>query len=95
MKELTENLDLIYSADEWYPYTYQAIKTGVPTIVMEWENIPFNPEGFPYSKIKKFNREHAAHFVAITQKAKEALMIEGLAADRISVVPAGLDCENI
>ncbi len=93
-KKLCKNLDLIYSADEWYPYTYQAIKSGIPTIVMEWENIPFNPEGFPYSKIKKFNREHAAHFVAITQKAKEALMIEGLAADRISVVPAGLDCKT-
>ncbi len=94
LKKLTKDLDLIYSADEWYPYTYQAIKTGVPTIVMEWENIPFNPEGIPYSKIKKFNREHATHFVAITQKAREALIIEGLAADRISVVPAGLDCEK-
>ncbi len=94
LKKLTKDLDLIYSADEWYPYTYQAIKTGVPTIVMEWENIPFYPEGIPYLKIKKFNREHATHFVAITQKAKEALIMEGLRADRISVVPAGLDCEK-
>ncbi len=94
LKKLTKDIDLVYSADEWYPYTYQAIKTGIPTIVMEWENIPFIPEGIPYSKIKKFNREHAAHFVAITQKAKEALILEGLTADRISIVPAGLDCEK-
>jgi alpha-maltose-1-phosphate synthase len=94
LKKLTKDLDLIYSADEWYPYTYQAIKTGIPTIVMEWENIPFIPEGIPYSKIKKYNREHATHFVAITQKAKEALIIEGLEPDRISIIPAGLDCEK-
>jgi glycosyltransferase involved in cell wall biosynthesis len=94
LKKLTADLDVIYSADMWYPYTYQAVKTGIPTIVMEWENIPKNVEALPYSKIKKYNREHATHFVAITEKAKEALIIEGVGPDRISVVPAGLDCER-
>jgi glycosyltransferase involved in cell wall biosynthesis len=94
LKKLTADLDIIYSADMWYPYTYQAVKTGIPTIVMEWENIPKNVEALPYSKIKKYNREHATHFVAITEKAKEALIIEGVGPDRISVVPAGLDCER-
>ena len=94
LKKLTADLDIIYSADMWYPYTYQAVKTGIPTIVMEWENIPKNVEAFPYSKIKKYNREHATHFVAITEKAKEALVIEGVDPNRISVVPAGLDCER-
>jgi glycosyltransferase involved in cell wall biosynthesis len=92
LKKLTADLDIIYSADMWYPYTYQAVKTGIPTIVMEWENIPKNVEALPYSKIKKYNREHATHFVAITEKAKEALIIEGVGPNRISVVPAGLDC---
>ena len=94
LKKLTSDLDIIYSADTWYPYTYQAIKTGIPTIIMEWENIPRNVEGLPYSKIKKYNREHATHFVAITEKAKEALIIEGVEPNRISVVPAGIDCER-
>ena len=94
LKKLTSDLDIIYSADMWYPYTYQAVKTGIPTIVMEWENIPKNVETLPYSKIKKYNREHAKHFIAITEKAKEALIIEGVGPDRISVVPAGIDCER-
>jgi starch synthase len=94
LKKLTADLDIIYSADMWYPYTYQAVKTGIPTIVMEWENIPRNVEALPYSKIKKYNREHATHFVAITEKTKEALVIEGVNPNRISVVPAGLDCER-
>ena len=94
LKKLTADLDIIYSADEWYPFTYQAVKTGIPTIVMEWENIAFNPEVIPYSKIRKYNHEHAKHFVAITEKAKDALVFEGVAPDRISIVPAGLDCEK-
>jgi glycosyltransferase involved in cell wall biosynthesis len=94
LKKLTVDLDIIYSADVWYPYTYQALKTGLPTIVMEWENLPFSYEYFPYSRIKKYNRKHATHFVAITEKAKDALVIEGVDPDRISVLPAGIDCET-
>ena len=56
-------------------------------------NIPFNFEERPYSKIKKYNREHVAHFIAITEKAKEALIAEGVSSDRITVIPAGLDCD--
>ncbi len=92
LKDLTADLDVIYSADIWYPFTYQAVKTGIPTIAMEWENIPFNYETRPYSKYKKYNRQHAAHFIAITQKAKDALVVEGVNPQKVSVVPAGIDC---
>lgn len=93
LKKLTQDLDIIHSADIEFPYTYQAAKTGIPTVVTEWENIPFNFEEMPYSKIKKYNREHVAHFIAITEKAKEALIAEGVSSDRITVIPAGLDCD--
>lgn len=94
LERLVRGLDIIHSADIWYPYTYQAVKTGIPTVITEWENIPFNFEELPYSKIKKYNREHVAHFIAITEKAKEALIIEGVKPNRISVIPAGIDCEK-
>jgi glycosyltransferase involved in cell wall biosynthesis len=94
LKKLTEDLDILHSADIWYPFTYQAIKTKIPTIVTEWENIPFIAEKPPYAKMKKYSREQAAHFVAITEKAKKALVVEGVSPDRISVVPAGIDCER-
>lgn len=94
LKGLTSDLDLIYSADMWYPFTYQAVKTKIPTIIMEWENIPFNVKSQPYVKIKEYTRIHAKHFVAITQKAKEALITEGVKPKLISVVPAGIDCDK-
>ena len=93
LRGLTKDLDIIHSADIEFPYTYQAAKTGIPTVATEWENIPFNFEELPYSGIKKYNREHLAHFIAITEKAKEALILEGTNPDRISVIPAGIDCE--
>jgi glycosyltransferase involved in cell wall biosynthesis len=94
LKKLTSDLDVIYTADYFYPFTFQAIKTGIPTIVMEWENIPHNDEEPPFGKIKEFAREHAAHFVAVTEKAKEALIIEGVNREKISVLPVGIDCEK-
>ena len=94
LKKLTEDLDILHSADIWYPFTYQAIKTKIPTVITEWENIPFSAEKPPYAKMKKFSREHAMHLIAITEKAKKALIIEGVSPSRISVVPAGIDCER-
>ena len=94
LKGLTKGLAIIHSADIEFPYTYQAAKTGIPTVVTEWENIPFNFEEQPYSRIKKYNREHVAHFIAITEKAKKALIAEGVDSDRITVIPAGIDCET-
>lgn len=93
LKGLTKDVDIIHSADIEFPYTYQAAKTGKPTVVTEWENIPFNFEELPYSRIKKYNRKHIAHFIAITEKAKDALVAEGVSPNRIAVIPAGIDCE--
>ncbi len=94
LKKLTEDLDIIHSADIWYPFTYQAVKTGKPTVATQWENLPFNVKGNPYTKIQEYNRQHVTHFIAITEKAKEALLTEGVNPERISVIPAGLDCDK-
>ncbi len=93
LKGLTKDLDVLHSADSWYPFTYQAVKTGIPTVTTEWENIPFIHEGRPYTKIKKYNREHVAHFIAITEKARQMLITEGTNPDRITVIPSGIDCD--
>lgn len=94
LKSLIKDINVIHSADIWYPYTYQAVKSGIPTVTSEWENIAFNYEELPFSKIKKYNREHVSHFIAITEKAKKALMIEGVNSERISVIHPGIDCDK-
>ncbi len=94
LNKLTRDLDIIHSADSWYPFTYQAVKTGKPTVATQWENIPFNVQGIPYIKIQEYNRRHVTHFIAITEKAEEALIKEGVKEEKISVIPAGLDCNR-
>jgi alpha-maltose-1-phosphate synthase len=94
LNKLTKDLDIIHSADIWYPFTYQAVKTGKPTVATEWENIPFNIKGNPYTKIQEYNRKHVTHFIAITEKAKAALITEGVNPEKISVIPAGIDCDR-
>jgi glycosyltransferase involved in cell wall biosynthesis len=94
LSKLVKDLDIIHSADIWYPFTYQAVKTGKPTIATEWENIPFNVKGKPYLKIQEYNRQHVTHFIAITKKAKEALLTEKVDPERISVIPAGINCDR-
>ncbi|MCW3983686.1 MAG: glycosyltransferase family 4 protein [Candidatus Bathyarchaeota archaeon] len=94
LNKIAKDLDIIHSADIWYPFTYQAVKTGKPTVATQWENLPFNVKGKPYLKIQEYNRKHVTHFIAITEKAKEALTIEGVNPDKISVIPAGLDCQR-
>ena len=92
LNKLIKDLDIIHSADIWYPFTQQAVKTGKPTVATQWENIPFNVKGKPYVKIQQYNRKHVAHFIAVTEKAKETLITEGVDPQKISVIPAGLDC---
>ncbi len=94
LNKLVKDLDIIHSADIWYPFTYQAVKTGKPTIATEWENIPFNVKGKPYLKIQEYNRQHVTHIIAITKKAKEALLTEEVNPERISVIPAGINCDR-
>lgn len=88
------DLDVLHSADTYYPFSYQSVRSGKPTIITGWENIPFLNELRPYSRFKDHVRKNASHFIAITEKAKKALEIEGIESERISVIPAGVDMER-
>ncbi len=99
MKGLEDHLsdkDLIYSADITYRFSEQAVqakqKYGCKVVCLEWENIPFNYDQYEeVHRIKKTVRHGADHFIAVTQRAKEALMLEGVSEARIDVVPMGVD----
>ena len=86
-----KDFDLIHSTEINNVFTYQAVKTGKPVIVSCWENIPFNGERWNYKRFKKVVKKNARHFIAVTEKAKEVLKLEGVNEDRISVIPPGLD----
>lgn len=88
--------DLVFSADITYKFSAQAVlakkKNGCKVICLEWENIPFNYEGYNEARIiKETVRNGADHFIAVTERAKEALMLEGVQEEKIDVIPMGID----
>lgn len=69
-----------------------ARRIGYRVLVTAYENIPFRYEDEPgAARNKDAVRAGADHFVAVTPEAREALMVEGVAADRITLQPYGID----
>ena len=95
VKEL-ESMDIVHTAETYTGYSYQAIKAkekyGIKVVVTCWENIPFFCE-YPNmrSYIKEKVRRNADLFIAVTQRAKEALIYEGVSEDKITVIPVGIN----
>jgi len=90
----TDDIDIFHTADTYYPFSSQCVKTGKPTIITQWENIPFCRNTSPYRENAVTTRREADHFIAITERAKCALEIEGVPGDKISVIPPGIDIEH-
>ncbi|WP_457549428.1 glycosyltransferase family 4 protein [Archaeoglobus sp.] len=99
-KELAK-FDIINTVETYHAFSYQAVKAkmkyGCKLVVTCWENIPFFVENtwlFQHNlrhKIKEIVRKSADLFIAITQRAKEALIFEGVPKEKITVIPAGVD----
>jgi glycosyltransferase involved in cell wall biosynthesis len=98
LESALSDADLIYSADTTWMFSYQASrireKHGKRLVCLQWENIPFAyEESGEMKELKAAVREAADHFVAVTERAKEALVLEGVAPGRITVIPMGIDTE--
>jgi starch synthase len=99
MEGLEEHLadkDLIYTADITHQFSAQAVeakkKYGCKVVCLEWENVPFNfEEHDSVRSIKETVRKEADHFIAVTNRAKEALVLEGVPEEKIDVIPMGID----
>lgn len=91
-----KSYDIVHTAETYNGYSYQAMKAkekyGTKVVVTCWENIPFFCE-FPNmrSYIKRKVRDNADLFIAVTQRAKDALIYEGVPESKISVIPFGVD----
>jgi glycosyltransferase involved in cell wall biosynthesis len=91
------NFDIVHVAETYYHYTYQAIRAKQKGIVKKvistvWEVIPFNNETLPGRKnLKQIALKEIDHFIAVTTPAKKALLKEGVAESKISVIPMGVD----
>jgi len=88
---------ILHTAETFTPYTHQAVllrkKNKITKLVCTcWETIAHNNEKFVRLRTWK---EEAYQYVDIfhtpTQKAKQALIVEGVDPDKIVVIPYGVD----
>jgi glycosyltransferase involved in cell wall biosynthesis len=105
--EELEGFDLAYTLDTLYGYSYQAIQAkeryGIKVAVCCTENIPFNYEENPMNRglssyanrkaIREKVREGADLFIALTNRARDALLVEGVLDEKIEVIPWGIDTD--
>jgi glycosyltransferase involved in cell wall biosynthesis len=91
------NTDLVHTAETYFHFTQQCLNAKQRGLVRKviatvWETIPHNNEGiWGRSSFKKRALRELDHILAVTNKAKAALMTEGADPARISVVGASVD----
>ncbi|WP_457742279.1 glycosyltransferase [Thermococcus sp.] len=103
-KELTDK-DIAHVAELRANFSYQAVKAKkdnprLRVVNTVWQNIPYVRLPTPFGPIE-FNRkiiekiiEGTDAFIAVTKRAKEALILEGVPEEKIQVIPVGVDLER-
>ena len=95
-----EGFDIAHTAETYFNYTQQCLnakKKGYvkKVVVTVWENIPFNNEGIKGRKEMKQRVVHEAdHFIAVSERAKLALLLEGVEEKKISIIHPGVDIKR-
>lgn len=97
LEEQLKGFDIVHSAETYYRYTQQTLNAKArgyvqKVVVTVLENIPHNNEGIHgRKKYKSRTREEADVLVALTNKTKQSLMIEGADPKKIVVIGSGID----
>lgn len=105
-KKAVADMDVLHAPDPFFIFSYQCVRSGKPTVITMWENIPFLGDyAKPQSDItvilrknaarfKNHVKKHADHFVPASERAANALKLEGVPEEKISIIPAGVDREK-
>lgn len=89
--------DLIHTAETYFHYTQQCLnaRRKAKVIATVLENIPFNNEGiWGRKRFKERARRELDHMVALTNKTREALLVEGADSRKITVIPHFVDTKR-
>ena len=100
LEKVIAGSDVVHVSETYYGYTHQSIvakrrgliKKIVSTV---WETIPHNNEGIRGRKqYKQYAYENIDKFLAVTNKAREALIKEGVSDHKIEVLKLGIDIQK-
>lgn len=89
--------DIVHVAETYFGYTRQSVLAKRRNLIKKvittvWETIPGNNETLSgRRKNKNYCKENIDHFIAVTNRAKNSLISEGVNQKKISVIPMGVD----
>ncbi len=95
-----KGFDLVHTAETYFHYTQQCLnakKSGYvkKVIATVLETIPFNNEDIAgRKKFKARARKELDHIIALTKKAKTALILEGADPEKITVISHFIDTKR-
>ncbi|MDP3998581.1 MAG: glycosyltransferase family 4 protein, partial [bacterium] len=97
LEEAIKNFDIVHTAETSNYYSFQALKARRKGLVKKmvvtcWENLPGLHEDYPAQRrIKREVVRGADHFLAVTEQARGVLIADGVAPEKITVIPMGAD----
>ncbi len=93
--------DLVHTVETCHGFSRQALaakrRFGCRVVVTVWENLPFNRKGYSryaFEQVRPLVLAEADAFLAVTERAREALILEGADPERIRTIPMGVDLER-
>jgi glycosyltransferase involved in cell wall biosynthesis len=90
--------DIVHTPETMYYCSYQAALAkrtlGFKLVVTVWENLPLNYNLAATRRLKETVLSEADLFLAVTQRAKEVLILEGAPAEKIAVQMPGIDIDH-
>ncbi|HEX6651501.1 MAG TPA: glycosyltransferase family 4 protein [Thermoleophilaceae bacterium] len=100
LEERLGGTDIVHTAELGTWFSAQAARLrsrlGFRLVVTVWETIPWR-DSYRWPRERRYRRDVIAAadlFLAVTERAREALLLEGVPADRIEVCPPGVDLER-
>ncbi len=100
LEDKLRGFDLVHTAETYFHYTQQCLDAKQKgyvkkVIATELETIPFNNEGIRgRSAFKARARRELDHIIALTEKARGALIAEGADPEKISVISHFVDTKR-
>ena len=92
--------DIVHTLELGVPWSGQPAllkeRLGFRLVLTVWETIPLG-EAYRYPRGRRYRRaalEAADLFLATTERARDALLLEGVPANRIEVAPPGIDVQR-
>ncbi len=97
LAEVLRGADIVHAAEIGVPYSHGPAmlrdELGFSLVLTVWETIPFG-DAYRRFRGRRYRRETIPRvdlFLAATERARLALLLEGVAAERIEVAPPGID----